>query len=548
MALTVAGWDCGSQIDSSHDRRFVWSGVDDADHLTSDAWGRGACKGLPEMPSVSCDAVAKPTLPACDDCGIETISACNDTCAAARCGSHGTCTARFMGSDVPVSIGACICEPPYTGPTCERDPCQQSGENCNGRGTCIGVGDVSTRCECNFGYSGSSCELDCSTSCTGNGGVYPYGCAAANANPVHLCQVGGEGCQYTTSYSPSSGWCAYKVADACGSVTCAAPNDCHLAGACVSGTCSAATPLPDGTPCSRAPWGRCSSGVCIAEQSGCIQPPPPPLYPPPILPSPDSSASTDAAWLTPVFASVVTILVLGSLAVVRHLHKMRHVRVDDSHGKVAPDGEGVASVRSSQSTRVLRVSAAFFLPEVFRFGQRRSSAGEPPRGMSQVEQRSSAGEGWRWPWSTALNPRPKIAERASERPRIGSTRSAGSPPCSVSQIEERTSAGEGWRWPWSTFASPGGMANRASQRVSQRASQRKAQHGSARRTNGQHRTSDGSDASSSAAGGVENGWRWPWSDTSTTEASVGASAWRWPWQQHEPAPAGTTTYPRPRGV
>ena len=186
LALTVAGWDCGSQIDSSHDRRFVWSGVDDADHLTSDAWGRGACKGLPEMPSVSCDAVAKPTLPACDDCGIETISACNDTCAAARCGSHGTCTARFMGSDVPVSIGACICEPPYTGPTCERDPCQQSGENCNGRGTCIGVGDVSTRCECNFGYSGSSCELDCSTSCTGNGGVYPYGCAAANANPVHL--------------------------------------------------------------------------------------------------------------------------------------------------------------------------------------------------------------------------------------------------------------------------------------------------------------------------------------------------------------------------
>lgn len=132
----------------------------------------------------------------------------------------------------------------------------------------MGVGDVSTRCNCERGYSGASCEIDCSQHCAANGGVYPFGCNEAVSSPFHFCGPTG-GCRYEEDLASGGSWCAYKVVDVCDSIMCEAPDDCHLAGACVAGTCAEPVALPNGARCTSVPWGVCLHGSCNASLGQC---------------------------------------------------------------------------------------------------------------------------------------------------------------------------------------------------------------------------------------------------------------------------------------
>ena len=284
---------------------------------------------------MDCAATDPPLLPRCGaDCEPLADGGCADTCAAARCAANATCTARFLGGDLPVTRRACICEPPYTGPTCELDPCDEAGETCSGRGRCVGVGDVGTRCECGVGYSGAHCEIDCSSACTGGGGVYPFGCNPAVASAVHFCGPSG-GCQYADSITQGhTGWCAYKVADACASTVCAAPDDCHLGGVCTGGACGPPTAMPDGTPCNAAPWGRCMGGVCQTAAAACNVPPSPPPQLPPNSQGPTSYGTPDgdsSLGLVAVAsgAMLVVLLVVGA-SVHRARSTLRRSRIIDT--------------------------------------------------------------------------------------------------------------------------------------------------------------------------------------------------------------------------
>ena len=53
----MAGRDCPEVVHSQHDRRFIWAGVADADHLVDAAWGHGACTAHADMPPISCAGI-----------------------------------------------------------------------------------------------------------------------------------------------------------------------------------------------------------------------------------------------------------------------------------------------------------------------------------------------------------------------------------------------------------------------------------------------------------------------------------------------------------
>lgn len=321
------------------------------------------------MPPVDCTAVTEPALPECAACDENELGC--DVCAAAQCGAHGTCTARFLGGDLPASRLACLCHPPYTGPRCTEDPCASRGETCNGRGTCVGVADSSTRCECDHGYSGPSCELDCSSVCPGS---WPFGCNAAVDKPFHFCGSGG-GCQYADTLAQgSAGWCAYKVGDSCAQVACAAPSDCALAGPCTDGTCAAATPLPDGTYCNSVDGGVCVGGWCTPNRTACLPPepappplpallPPPPA--PPLAPGGGGGEGASAALAIGVGAGAggAVAAALAAFVLVRYTHRRRRrVYAHHPRGKAnigpgmqcssaaAPYGEASSSTQQSGLT------------------------------------------------------------------------------------------------------------------------------------------------------------------------------------------------------
>ena len=447
IVLTVAGRACGAQVDSSHDRRYLWSGVDDADHLTSEAWGRGACKGQPDMPTVDCSAVARPTLPACEGCGEGGDGAvgCEDTCSAARCGANGTCTARFLGAGLPVSRRACICEPPFTGPTCELDPCAANGETCSGRGTCVGVGDTSTRCVCERGYSGPSCELDCSATCAGNGGLYPFGCNDGLAAPVHFCGPSG-GCQYANSLTEGNpGWCAYKVEDACAAITCTAPDDCHLAGPCAGGVCGSPTPLPDGTPCSGVPWGTCLSGACIATSTNCAPSPPPAPPAPPPSSHGTLEASAGAGMAIGVGLGAVAVVLLGGGAIV-HRWRLRRRKIADAHGK-----DGVVCNKTERHPSQYSAGAPpSAVPQLEDAAPRatKHEGGQPSK--DRLSRASATAGDVHW-WSSLFSSAPVSPLRASRvtGARHSRTTHTDAPP---------PAAEEGaWRWPWQQQQHPEGV-------------------------------------------------------------------------------------------
>ena len=268
IRLRLHGRDCGagigqpSVVSSQHDRRYIWAGVADDDHLIEKSWGRGACTHHPPMPAVECAAVQPPELPGCAECQDTHCSACNE----ARCGTHGKCTALDLGGDLAVSRHACTCESAeWRGPTCEANPCLSAGPSpCGNNGKCVSADEFRDlwHCECEPGYSGARCEVSCDGICSGS---FPYGCNAMVEAAVHLCEPGG-GCQYLQNDDNlPDGWCVFKstsaAIDECDE-HCTVDDDCHHS-TCVRGQCSAPAPIPDGTICHSSPWGVCMGGVCI---------------------------------------------------------------------------------------------------------------------------------------------------------------------------------------------------------------------------------------------------------------------------------------------
>lgn len=314
ISLRVAGRTCPDRTSSQHDRRFLWAGVADEDHLGPEAWGRGACTGHEDMPIVRCSAeAAEVSVPECAECDADG----EDVCAAARCAPGGTCTARWLGGTLAASRSACACSPPFGGPLCDRNPCAEKNITCSGHGTCVGTGGLSWRCECEAGHSGLACEVDCNAVCPGE---FPYGCNLGVDKPFHFCSSNGA-CAYVDSAAEAPpGYCGYKTRSACDAVSCEAPNDCHLAGGCDDSTGGCAPPerMEDGTPCNSIPLGVCHEGVCRPASPSAPPLPPRPLNAPaasrPSSEAASSSLCTEAScWCILSLCVEIRLLALGGV-------------------------------------------------------------------------------------------------------------------------------------------------------------------------------------------------------------------------------------------
>mmetsp|Transcript_20603 Transcript_20603/g.50593 ORF Transcript_20603/g.50593 Transcript_20603/m.50593 type:complete len:1472 (+) Transcript_20603:229-4644(+) len=328
LYLSVVGRpSCGIDglINSQHDRSFIWSGDE---FMADEAWGNhGACVGSGvqpnDQPLIDCsdpqqnkyglNELVRPTdCPescghACDssnsycDCTTSTCkckagfsgSSCEiDLCGAVRCGEHGRCTALYLGASgaLPVtSDKACICEPGWTGPLCDYNPCTDQGRTCSGHGTCIAIGKFETQCECDPGFSGNDCESSCDGFCPGS---FPYGCLTDSPGKASLGCARNGGCWYlnaSESY-PHENFCTYKTyprdSDS-GGCLCPPTSDCQEnAEKCnADGVCPPPRNRPDGTPCNSVPWGVCAAGVC-ADVGLSPTLPSPPHTPPTPYPSP----------------------------------------------------------------------------------------------------------------------------------------------------------------------------------------------------------------------------------------------------------------------
>ena len=272
-----------------------------------DVRARGACSAWPDMPDVDCSTVPKLAPPECPelcadgcfngfcDCG-HARCVCKpgfsgdhcevDVCASARCGEHGQCTARYLGGTLPVILAACECSLPYTGTTCEANPC--AAVDCGSHGSCIAVNEFETTCSCTAGYSGANCEISCDDTCGASGLSFPYGCNAG-ISPA-FC---GGGCSYSASSFDDPNKCCINGCDVCAGVVCPeSDTDCQVAGVCNAGTCTLASPRPDGSVCHSELWGTCLAGACVANPA----PPPPrrPLPPPPPPPPPETAEEAAA--------------------------------------------------------------------------------------------------------------------------------------------------------------------------------------------------------------------------------------------------------------
>ena len=99
------------------------------------------------------------------------------------CSGRGECHEDLKGEASGIYDGVCKCKEPFSGKSCELQPCKASedGKECYGRGTC----DKSTGlCACEQGFAGQGCELQCDKKCNGNGRCFarhlPALCATAN--------------------------------------------------------------------------------------------------------------------------------------------------------------------------------------------------------------------------------------------------------------------------------------------------------------------------------------------------------------------------------
>ena len=225
---------------------------------------------------------------------------------------HGACAAQYLGGDLAVSLGACVCENPWSGPLCDKNLCALDSplyKSCSGNGVCKPLGDEDTRCECDQGYSGINCENSCDGICKGGGGVFPYGCAGGPWDEIYALQCGHNGgCYYPSSadkISPSM--CTYFSRGNEGNSDipeCFTENDCRYAPKynCTVGACGVGNPRPDGTACNSKSHGICAAGECVRSEytssqsvvtpSAASAPPPmlPPTYDGLLSPSPASAS------------------------------------------------------------------------------------------------------------------------------------------------------------------------------------------------------------------------------------------------------------------
>ena len=82
------------------------------------------------------------------------------------CNGRGECHEDLKGEASGIYDGVCKCKEPFSGKSCELQPCKASedGKECYGRGTC----DKSTGlCACEQGFAGQGCELQCDKKCNG---------------------------------------------------------------------------------------------------------------------------------------------------------------------------------------------------------------------------------------------------------------------------------------------------------------------------------------------------------------------------------------------
>ena len=213
-----------------------------------------------------------------------------------------------------MSLGACVCENPWSGPLCDKNLCALDSplyKSCSGNGVCKPLGDEDTRCECDQGYSGINCENSCDGICKGGGGVFPYGCAGGPWDEIYALQCGHNGgCYYPSSadkISPSM--CTYFSRGNEGNSDipeCFTENDCRYAPKynCTVGACGVGNPRPDGTACNSKSHGICAAGECVRSEytssqsvvtpSAASAPPPmlPPTYDGLLSPSPASTSET----------------------------------------------------------------------------------------------------------------------------------------------------------------------------------------------------------------------------------------------------------------
>ena len=158
-----------------------------------------------KMAEARAEAAATPRASGCvgpPGCALADCSGprfCDVTGPSNDCSGHGVCTATYLGGDLPVSLGACVCEVPWAGPLCDRTPCLDAARTCSGHGTCAAVGDTATRCDCDTGYSGAECDTTCIGTCQGGGGEYPFGCASHIDGAAELLCGPTGGCSYPST-------------------------------------------------------------------------------------------------------------------------------------------------------------------------------------------------------------------------------------------------------------------------------------------------------------------------------------------------------------
>ena len=226
--LIVAGRPPCGIVSSAHDRRYIYA--DPENYLLDAAWGRGACTSFPDAPAIDCEAAPPLEMNNCNgmcdrDCGPNGFCNCgtfqcmckpgfygpdcsSDVCDS-NCGENGHCIARYLGGTLQPAENACVCESPWVGAQCDKNPC--TGVTCSGHGTCVAVDENNHKCQCDGGYAGDACASTCIGVCGVS--AFPHGCASSSGNKRLFCEVGGKGCLYKNSGdavpNPQQ-WCCYK--------------------------------------------------------------------------------------------------------------------------------------------------------------------------------------------------------------------------------------------------------------------------------------------------------------------------------------------------
>ena len=81
---------------------------------------------------------------------------CSQSCNKSDCSGNGQCRAIVNSNDF-----ACVCDPGFTGETCDVniDECETMNIDCNGNGQCLD-GTNNFTCNCDAGFTGEQCEVN----------------------------------------------------------------------------------------------------------------------------------------------------------------------------------------------------------------------------------------------------------------------------------------------------------------------------------------------------------------------------------------------------